>query len=236
MKIAVCDDEEFYVNDILERINQFGIEDIVPNKFEGYSNAQKLLDDYSLIRYDLVFLDIELKDYNGMDIAKEIKRINPECLIVFISAYKEYIPESYWIGASQFFIKPIDDKVFNRHLKKLVNYYKKLNRSITFNTTLGSKLIKTNNIIYLETCYSTYKLHTTTGTYYGNSKAVMDTKKKLLEYNFFQLNRSIIINFKYVDTFKSDSLRMINNDELTITKRKRKEFKEKYFDYVDKEI
>ncbi|WP_028043601.1 LytR/AlgR family response regulator transcription factor [Candidatus Stoquefichus massiliensis] len=236
MKIAVCDDEEFYVNNILERINQFGIEDIVPNKFDGYTDAQELLDNYALIRYDLIFLDIELKDYNGMDIAKEIKRINSECLIVFVSAYKDYIPESYWIGASQFFIKPIDDKIFNQQLVKLVNHYKKLNRSITFNTTLGSKLIKTRNIIYLETCYSTYKLYTTNGTYYGNSKAVMSTKKKLLEYNFFQLNRSIIINFKYVDTFKSDSLRMINDDELTITKRKRKEFKEKYFDYIDKEM
>lgn len=36
MKIAVCDDEEYYVNNILERIRNFGVEDIQPNKFDGF--------------------------------------------------------------------------------------------------------------------------------------------------------------------------------------------------------
>lgn len=236
MKIAVCDDEEFFVNDILERINQFGIEDIVPNKFDGYTDAQDLLDNFELIQYDLIFLDIELKNHNGMDIARELKSINSECIIVFVSSYKKYMHESYWVGASQYLNKPINGTLFNQELKRLVNLYKSLNRSVYFNTSLGTKLIKTDSIIYLETSYSTYKLYTTVGSYYGNSKAIMHTKKELLNFHFFQLNRSIIINFKHVDTFKSDSIRMINKDELSITKRKRKEFKERFFDYIDKEF
>lgn len=121
MKIAVCDDEEFFVNDILERINQFGIEDIVPNKFDGYTDAQDLLDNFELIQYDLIFLDIELKNHNGMDIARELKSINSECIIVFVSSYKKYMHESYWVGASQYLNKPINGTLFNQELKRLVN-------------------------------------------------------------------------------------------------------------------
>lgn len=235
MKIAVCDDEQYFVDNILGRINAHGIKDVQPNIFNGFTDPDEFIESFKMIQYDMVYLDVELNDKNGMRIATEINRIKPDCLIIFVSAYKKYIHISYRVNAFQYLTKPINDKLFDLELERGVKKYKKLNRSVLFQTTAGNKLIKTNNIIYLETFYDKYKLVTTGENYFGKSKTLTEAKKDLINYHFYQLNRSIILNFKNVDTFTNEDIIMINKDILHITKRKRKDFKDKYFDYIDKE-
>lgn len=50
MKIAVCDDEEYYVNNILERIRNFGVEDIQPNKFDGFTDPEEFMESFKFVR------------------------------------------------------------------------------------------------------------------------------------------------------------------------------------------
>ena len=236
MKIVVCDDEEYYVNNILERIRNFGVEDIQPNKFDGFTDPEEFMESFKFVRYDLVYLDIEFKEKNGIEMAYQIKDIMPECIIVFVSGYSDYIPESYWVGAAQFITKPIKDSLFEKELRRSVDRYTQLNRCVVFNTSGGTKYIKTDDIVYIETSYDTYKLFTPRTQYFGNSKSIKQTKKDLLNYNFYQLNRSIIINFKHVDTFTYEDITMTNKHELHITKKKRKDFKVKYREFINKEL
>lgn len=234
MKIAVCDDEEFFVEEVLEKIKSHPIEDISPNVFHGFTDEKKLMEVFNTIRYDLVFLDIELKNAKGMKIANDILEIKPDCIIIFVSSYKKYMHVIYRVNAFQFLTKPINYKLFDLELERAVKKYKHLNLSVSFQTTNGTKVIKANRIIYLQTAYGKYKLISTEDNYFGNSKTLAKVKKELLENNFYQLNRSTIINFAQVDTFTNDTIFMKNGKELHITKKKRKDFKNRYLAYIDR--
>lgn len=237
MRIAICDNEQFYVQDILERVKNYEIKDIVPNVIDCFSNGNDLLNAFQREPYDLVYLDIELDSQeNGIEIAKKLKILKANCIFVFITSYPNYVHESIWVGVDQFINKPIDDTLFNQELKHAVHLYKSLNRTLLFSTTVGKKYIKTDKILYLETSYGKYKLCTVERPFFGSLKSIRNVRQQLLDYHFFQLNRSIIINFKHVFSFKFDYVIMSNEDMLPLTRRKRKEFKEKYFDYIDKEM
>lgn len=237
MRIAICDDELFYVQNIMERIKNYEFHDTKPTIIDGYTNGNELIDAFRIEPYDLVFLDIELDNsQNGIELAKMIKDIKANCIFIFITAYHYYLPESMWIGADLFIDKPIDQKLFQRELHHANQVYKRLNHTVLFSTTEGKVYIKTDQILYLETSYGKYKLKTTKHHYFGNLKTITKSKQQLLEYHFFQLNRSIIINFKHVKSFCFDYITMTNDDILPLTKRIRKEFKEKYFNFIDKEM
>ena len=90
MKIAVCDDEEYYVNNILERIRNFGVEDIQPNKFDGFTDPEEFMESFKFVRYDLVYLDIEFKEKNGIEMAYQIKDIMPSFLLALIMGIAVY--------------------------------------------------------------------------------------------------------------------------------------------------
>lgn len=109
MRIAICDDELFYVQNIMERIKSYEFHDTKPTIIDGYTNGNELIDAFRIEPYDLVFLDIELDDsQNGIELAKMIKDIKANCIFIFITAYHYYLPESMWIGADLFIDKPIN--------------------------------------------------------------------------------------------------------------------------------
>ena len=47
MRIAVCDDEKYFVDNIIERIQAYGVEDVLPNKFDGYTDPCQLLNHFN---------------------------------------------------------------------------------------------------------------------------------------------------------------------------------------------
>ena len=116
IRIAVCDDEKYFVDNIIERIQAYGVEDVLPNKFDGYTDPCQLLNHFKMFDYDLVYLDIKMNDKCGVDVAKEIKRIKSNCIVIFVSSYDEYIHESYRVEAFQFLKKPVEEELFNLEL------------------------------------------------------------------------------------------------------------------------
>ena len=88
MRIAICDDELFYVQNIMERIKSYEFHDTKPTIIDGYTNGNELIDAFRIEPYDLVFLDIELDDcHNGTELAKTINNIQANCIFIFITAY-----------------------------------------------------------------------------------------------------------------------------------------------------
>ena len=137
MKIAVCDNDYFFVNIVEEYLERLGdIDDC-----EVFLNGEDLLRAFNQGEsYDVIFLDIEMDGVDGIDVANIIRKLDKCVLIVFITSYKEYMQRSFECLPFRFLLKPLvfDDfrKVYNEIYERVIND----NETLVFYENLYSNL------------------------------------------------------------------------------------------------
>ena len=78
-------------------------------------DPNKVLD--KILKYDFLFLDIELGEHNGLDIGMKVKNKNKFCHIIITSKYKKYLIDGYNINAKRYLLKPISQEYFNMKMR-----------------------------------------------------------------------------------------------------------------------
>ena len=139
MNIAICDDNLTELRQTAEVINNvysnLDLEYMVDEYVSGYEFLENIKN------YDVIFLDIELKNsgINGIEVAKRVKTENPNCIIIFVTNYEEYIDDVIDEYAFRFWQKPIEEY----RLKKSVNVILERMKSIQIKENKTSRLRKT---------------------------------------------------------------------------------------------
>lgn len=120
LRIAICDDELSAREALeieLEKILDEDSEKIVYSFSTGETALRWL---YSHPReIDVLFLDIELKNKNGMETAREIRKFNEDIIIVFATGYTDYVFDGYQVNALDYLVKPIQPKRLGQVMKRI---------------------------------------------------------------------------------------------------------------------
>ncbi len=115
MRAIIVDDEPIMIRSFTRHTKD------VPD-FEILAEIENSLDarDYVLAnQVDAVFLDIEMPEMTGLQLAMQLKQLKPEILIVFVTAYDQYIKESNAMGADYYVVKPYSDATMLNLVGKL---------------------------------------------------------------------------------------------------------------------
>ena len=130
MKIIALDDEKIALQGMISSIQK-----VAPDaKVYGFRYASEAVDHMKNEPCDIAFLDIEMKETNGVTVAKMLKEINPDINIIFATGFGSYRDEAFDLHASGYLIKPITAEAVKRELDNLrrpVHKPKKL-KAITF--------------------------------------------------------------------------------------------------------
>ena len=115
MKILLVDDEE------LQLIRLEGAcKGVLPDAtFLSFTNPVKALEEASKNKIDLAFLDIEMPEINGIQLAKKLKAINPKTKIIFVTAFNNYALEAYKLHASGYITKPVSIEAVKEEISEL---------------------------------------------------------------------------------------------------------------------
>lgn len=131
MKIIIVDDELWSVEQFkieCERIDDVSLIGYFDNPYSAIQFAKEN-------KFELALLDIEMPGMNGIELAKELRKIYPELLIVFVSAYNNYLEEFIKVHADYYLLKPYSkediEDVFKR-ARLLVKRQEKRVRIVTF--------------------------------------------------------------------------------------------------------
>ena len=115
MNIIATDDEDLALKSLIRAINEAH-----PNLTPiGFTNAKDCLSYAEQNPCDVAFLDIEMRDMNGITLAKKLKKINPQLNIVFVTSYTEYQGEALSIYVSGYVQKPATKAKIQRELENL---------------------------------------------------------------------------------------------------------------------
>lgn len=223
-KIAICDDEMSICSQIEEIVLNYSRVKSEPIEVDIYISGEELcrflLDG---THYDLIFLDIELKRLNGIEVGKKIREEmeNETMQIVYISGKESYAMELFEIRPLHFLVKPLEIESLNLVIKKAMKLSEIGNVFFEFNIGKIFYKVLLNKIIYFESDGKKIKMTTIDGDkeFYGK---LMDVEIQLKRKIFLYIHKSYIVNYYYVSEYQYEHVKMSNGDILPISQSNRK--------------
>lgn len=237
MKIILCDDNPEVINTMQIHLNKYKVEkgedDIMVIPF---SCGEDFLDYYAKVKnIDIVFLDILMKDINGIQVAERIREEDKNMHIFFLTSIKSYVFEGYKVRATNYLIKPVNYNKLRRELDNAINILKERNNNyILEKNDRGVFKIYLEDIIYVETYQRNTMIHTTS----GDILSYKNMKRHVLSLgdNFFRVHESYIANLKYIKSIVKMDVELLSGVSLIVSKSRRKELMEKLTIYYGKQI
>lgn len=239
MYIAICDDEK-PVCALLKNI----VSELYPAaQIYCCQNGQALLQTASEKKTpDILLLDIQLPDTDGMELAKKLRSIGWESVIVFITAYADYVFDAFDVGAFHYLVKPISNKKFKEVFNNAIKQYKRNKKAnedkiadaqnekvIMIKSGRIHTTIKASDIIYAEVFNRKVVIHTVTEIieYYGKLR---DLENELGR-EFYRPHRAYLVNFKYITKYDSNVI-YLGKDRVMIAKQNYSRFVQAYMAYM----
>lgn len=232
IRIALCDDNDIereILKDIIESIfDSMGDEAAI---FE-FSSGEKLCRNYSKGDYDIIFLDIHMKQLDGIETGKAIRDKDAKVEIVYATSSEEYLKEGYNIHALSYLTKPYDVKKVEETLEY---YYKKngidkreSNEFLDVNIQQQKIYIRQKDIIWLESMGRVVSIYCRDDVYRVYAR-LNDLEERLDEKIFLRCNQSYMVNIMYVKDVIEYDFCMENDRYIPIRKRDKKEIVQKYY-------
>lgn len=222
--IAIVDDDSNDICALKEMLEHYFKENGGECCIAEFHDGSELMTDYSP-KYDIVFLDIDMKELNGMDAAKRIRMTDESTAIIFVTRMAKYAINGYEVSALDFIVKPLDYYSFALKMKRALNYVaanrKKL---VVLKIGTDTKYIDENDIKYVETLSHYLIYHTVKGDFklLGSLKSAAE---QLSAESFVLCNRCYLVNLRYVSEVSDNAVR-VGSDILIISRYRRKEFME----------
>lgn len=195
-KIAICDDSKEDTGYVAGLLKKWSARRQMAVQAECFPSAESFLFQYAEDKnYDILLLDIEMGQMDGVTMARQIRRDNETVQIVFITGYSEYIAEGYEVAALHYLLKPVNKEKLFAVLDRAVEKLRRSERCLTLALSGEMVRIPLHEIRYLDVQQNYVTVH---GKEDYTVKKSLGEFEKLLDEEFFRLGRGGIVNLSYI--------------------------------------
>ena len=236
---VICDDDADALNSEAELIQKIFAEKHITYTLKKFLSPKSLLGEP--IIYDMAFSDIEMDEINGIELARKIHERKDDCSVFFITKNSVYLDKAFDVNAIRFLSKPVDPLRLSDGIDSALERIQSKRKRISV-TRLKNKLevsVEISSIICLiNTGRHTKIISINNGIFEADE--VFSTVKSMIEkeVNYFcQPHQSFYVNLTYVTEYSKDKVEITyagNKYEVAMTRRKYKEFDEKFFKLASK--
>jgi DNA-binding LytR/AlgR family response regulator len=219
MIIGLCDDNDVQLNYIKSLITSWmNIGNVKCEVFTYNSAEQLIFENAGSFPFDLLVLDIQMGEMNGMELAKHIREYDKNIMLIFITGLRDYVFEGYEVGALRYLLKPVKEEHFMALLDEAFARMQQDNKR-WFIFTHGGEKVKLNydDIIYVEARGHYIELVTTNQSYELKG-SIGQISNELGGDDFFSTHRSYIVNLKHVERINKADCRMSNEASIPVSR------------------
>lgn len=230
MRIAICDDDTYVVEDIGHLLMKNGKEEKIFLDVDTFSDGEDLWEEIQKNGgYDIIYLDIEMKQMDGITLAKNIRQKDPYTVLIFVSGYDHYWRQLFDVEPFRFLCKPVDEKVFRTYFSLARDRITAVNERFVFQIEKKIYQVPYKEIIYMESKRRTIQIRTTgeTYTYYAKLNDVEQQIRAVNKY-FIRLQRSFLVNFLFIRSMNMKEAELITGETITLSPKCKDEAMERY--------
>lgn len=230
MRIAICEDEDKYAEQLIGYIKEWSETENIPVEIFTQVTAEKFLYEWEDSEdYDLLFLDIKMGSMTGMELAKIIRRTNKDVAIIFATSIAEYAISGYSVDAMQYLLKPVRKEDCFTCLNK-VYQSDRIIKYFLYNDFEKLIRIPHEDIIYIEKFAHNASMVTSKGEYTFR-KTIAQLLAELNDDLFIQCHKSYILNIRHMESISKTFALMSNDVEVPLSKNLVKEINERFYKY-----
>lgn len=230
IQIALCDDNPTTITKLEDYLFEINIPDI---EYDSFSSGLELLNymKKNSTKYHIYILDISMPQITGIETAEMIRLNDKNCLIIYLTDYKEFVYQVFKSLPFRFLRKPIDFDTFRSVLIDAIRHLRTVGNLFFFKIEREHYQIPYSDIIFFQAQKRKIQLVTTTNEYlfYGKLKDVYDTIDKTL---FAPCHVSYIVNMEQIHSIDEKNLILRNDVIIPISKKYRPVIKIKYLEFI----
>lgn len=237
LRIALCDENPYHMHEV-EAVLTTILFDRIEFDMLTYKNGMELVEAIRSKNFatDLLIMDIDMQQVNGLQIAKFMRKSNILCDIVFLTGNKEFVLEGYKYSAFDYLLKPVSVKVLQRMIDRYISTREFRTPFFYFKNQNSYNRVNLNKIEYFsgEGRKATVYASGFEGSFYRKIDEIEQEVCK--RNNFLRPHQSYIVNIDYIIEFTSNKIVTESGMEIPIAKKRYHETKEKFRTYVGSKL
>lgn len=237
LRIAIVDDDAKFRKQLGEFISRFFQHETDQFFLRCYGDGVTFLSEYHS-DFDIVIIDIMMPLMNGIEVAHKIREQDKNVLVMFITSTADFAIRGYEVSAVDYILKPLSYETdfkfkFGRAVRK-ADALKTRGKELVLKDDRGRFIkLSADDLIYVAKDRDNALYHTTQGVF-SQRIPIFKVKESLQgEAAFAAVNSGCLVNMAFIDNISGNVVELVNGERLVLSRGKKKEFYESFFDYMD---
>jgi len=230
LNIVICDDEKSEIEYLTGLVQNWLQRSNVTVNITAFDSAEAFLFYYESNKsVDILLLDIQMKQIDGVTLAKQLRVDGGQMQIIFITGFPDFIAEGYEVSALHYLMKPVNEDKLYAVLNKAYGHLIKADESIIIETENGQIKLFYNDIIYAEAFYRDTVIQTEKNSH--KTKLYIGELEEKLSSGFCRVHRSYLIGLKYIRQITKTEVIMDNNKIIPLSRRRYNEVNKAFINF-----
>lgn len=232
MKIAICDDEKIEMTLLTELLQSYYENEC---EIDFFCSGKKLLE--SVKHYEVYFLDIDIGDMSGIAVAEEIRKVDVQAVIVFVTNYGDFHQRAFTVHAFEYVVKPIEKKRLYKILDEIRRYREEdcQNKELCFKGEQGIIRAKADNICYFEFADRKIKMALDDKVVWLKG-TIREIASQMEKYDFALPHKAFVVNMRKMEEIKTYDIIMSNGDVIPIAQKRASDFRKRFEAYLYSQV
>ena len=231
LKIALLDDDKTALLISKGAIESFFQEKNIAISLDAFSSPVNFLAMAKEENYRLVFLDIDMPELNGLEVGEQIKAINPQTDIIYLSQREDLVFDTLKLHPFGFIRKSKIIQDFANVLELFVNTVLNTNsenKKITLSSKTETIAADIDQIMYIEGNRNYQTFYLKDGSVFDARVLMGDLENKLKEHGFIRVHKGYLVNYLYIRQIAVNEVCLTNNKKLPLSSKRKDEIMEEY--------
>ena len=218
LNIAICDDEAAEIEYLSSLVEQWAASTGNVAMLKSFCSAESFLFEYEENKnYDILLLDIQMKEIDGIGLAKEVRKYSKDTQIVFVTGYDKYISDGYDVAALHYLMKPVSFEKISEVLSRAAENLGKTSPAILINTNGENVKLILSDIYCVEAVGHTLKITCTDGDITVNQS--LSSFKSNIGNDFISTHRSFVVNLEHIKRISKTDVILDNGKSVPVSRR-----------------
>lgn len=241
LNIAICDDDVQTTGKIETMIQKIAKQNFVNTETDVFWNGKSLAD--TVIdgnNFDIIYLDIEMDNEDGISVAKRIRQYDKNVLIIYVTSHENHMKESFDVRPFQFLVKPVTEQQMETCFKAAYEDINSGDFYFRYSYQRINHKVPIRDIMYFESSKRKVFIVTEEETFelYGKLSEI-ESSLKACKASFLRVHQSFLVNYIHIKGQAYDFVILDNGKKISISEDRRRGISEQYCSmedtfYVDK--